>query len=231
MNWTQKAALAAALALAAFATQATIVTLHFGGAVDSVDAVLAGTFHVGDAVTVDLSYDLAAPAYAGSTSSIAAYDLIALDLNFGVYNANYHTEPGQNTFVDMINNATTGLGVADAFGGSAFVTGGGAAVAGLPLQQGFISLFDFTQTVFNGTALPSALNLADFQTAVAGLQFCTDPGCGVGSSPSQVLAKIGSLGVAVDPGPFPVPEPSTAALLLVSLVATRVTSRRRIAAR
>jgi hypothetical protein len=221
-----RAAVAACLLLVAFASRGAIVNLHFGGAVDKVDAALAGTFQIGDAVSVDLSYDLAAPAFPGSNSKDAAYDLISLDLNFGAYSASYHTDPGHNTFVGVTNNDQTGLGVADAMGGSAFVTGGGAQVAGLPLQQGFVSLFDFTQTVFSDTSLPAALNLADFQTAVAGLQFCADPGCGLGSNPSQVEAMIDSLAVVV----VSVPEPASAALALLGLGAALAATPRRATA-
>lgn len=124
------------------------------------------------------------------------------------------------------NNEQSGLGVADAFGATAWQTGGGAPVAGLPLQQAFASLFDFTQTVFHDAALPSALNLSEFQTAAAGLAFCTNPGCGVGSGYSAIQGEIDSLAFSPAPTPAPIPEPASLALLGLGCCAALVAARK-----
>jgi len=208
------AAVSVSLSVIGTAAQAGIVSLHFGGKVDSVSPLIAGTFHVGDVASVVLTYDSATSAYTGSTSSRAAYDLIELAVTFGSYTASYPTDPAHLAFVTMINNDTTGLGIADTIGGTGFGTFAGPAVAGLPLRTAFVSLFDFTQTVFGSTALPTTLNLADFQTRVAGLQFCNRDGCGIGTDDSEVMATIDSLTIAGS-----VPEPSSSSLASLGLCA------------
>jgi hypothetical protein len=217
-------AVSVSLSVIGTAAQAGVVSLHFGGMVDSVSPLVADSFHVGDAASVALVYDSAAVALPGSTSSRAGYDLIELDVTFGGYAASYPTDPAHLSFMTMINNDSTGLGTADTIGGTGFGAFAGPAVAGLPLRSAFVSLFDFTQTVFGDTTLPTSLNLADFQTRVAGLQFCANAGCGVGSDESEVSATIDSLTIA---GTVPeLPSSLLVALGLCALLATQVRRRR-----
>lgn len=200
--------------LVAGAAHATPVTWLVGGTVNSVDSMLTGTFQVGDPVSIKLIFDPSTPV-TGAIPNIAAYDFIQFDLTFGSYTVSYLPNTGTLTSITVVNNGNTGLGMADGFGASGFDTAG-APVNGLLLQSGFFSLFDFNQVVFSNTSLPSSLILSDFQTMVAGLQFCTDLHCGVNSNPNDVFATIQSLAVV---GTATAPEPPTWVLVLLGLCA------------
>ena len=145
---------------------------------------------------------------------VAAYDYIQFDVTFGSYTATYVPDAAHLSTMVVVNNFDEGLGPSDAFGANGFDESAGAPVNGLPLQSAFVSLFDFTQTVFSDTSLPSSLNLADFQTEVAGMQFCTELSCGSTTNPNQVQATIQSLRVVGT-----APEPATLVLTLLSLCA------------
>jgi hypothetical protein len=175
--------------------------------------MISGTFHLGDPVSIKLTFDPASPPF-GALADRAAYDFIRFDLTFGSYTASYLPDAGHTNFITIINNGSTGLGTADAFGATGFDPSTGVPVAGLLLESAFVSLFDFTQTVFSGLSLPSSLDIGDFQTMVAGLQFCTNSGCGIDANPSQVNATIDSLTVVGT-----APEPATRELAMLSLVA------------
>ncbi len=219
---------AAALLLVAAAAMAAPVTLTLTGAVSRVDAPLAGVFNVGDAVSVTLVYDTAAPAVLSNANG-AEYDFLQFRMSFGTYSASFASGAAtESGFVSVSNNVASPFGPADAFGASAFQTGGGAAVAGVPLQQGFIGLWDATETAFAGNALPSTLSLAAFGAArAAGLPFCRDATCGVGSLLGMVTADLGAMTVS---GGVPVPEPGTAWLACagLALLARSGTGRRRL---
>jgi MYXO-CTERM domain-containing protein len=215
--------LAAAAALLAGAAQAGPTTLTFTGSVSTVDAALTGTFHPGDAVSIVLSYDPAAQDLIPPNPTNAGYPYLAFDLMFGGYSASFGTQFPNG--VGVLNDTDQGLGPADAFGASGFQTGAGAPVGGLPLQQGFVTLWDFTQTAFSGTSLPAAPSFGAFSYRVGGLTFCSNPGCGVGSNMSSVFADISAMSVVTS-----VPEPPSAALVLLSVVAIVALRVRRRAA-
>jgi len=198
------------LAILSTAAEAATTTLTFGGSVSTVDPALTGTFTPGDPVSIMLVYDPAAADLIAPNPNQAGYPYISFDLTFGSYTATFGTQFPNS--VGVLNNTDQGLGRADAFGASAFQTGAGAPVGGLPLQQGFVSLWDFTQTAFDSTSLPAVPSFAAFSYRVGGLTFCSNPGCGVGSNFSTVFADIGSMS-----GVTTVPEPATAALLLVGI--------------
>jgi hypothetical protein len=179
--------------------------------------MLTGTFHVGDPVSIKLTFDPSTPA-TGAIPTITAYDYITFDVTFGSYTASYVPDGAPLTTLVVVNNGNTGLGTADAFNASGFDQSAGAPVSGLLLQEAFFTLFDFTQTVFSDTSLPSSLNLGDFQTKVAGMQFCTNLACGVDANPNQVQATIRSLTVVGT-----APEPTTWTLALLGLCAVAAT--------
>lgn len=196
--------------LVAGAAHATPVTWLFGGTVDTVDSMITGTFHVGDAVSIRLTFDPSTPAITGSGPNLAAYDFTQFDVAFGSYTATYVPDAAHFSAMTVVNNATTGLGTADAFGANGFDQSAGPPVNGRLLQTAFVSVFDFTQTVFSDASLPSSLNLADFQPKVAGMQLCTDLSCGTTSNPNQVQATIRSINVVGT-----APEPATLVLTLL----------------
>jgi len=218
-----RALTAAALGACTFGSgaQAATTTLTFGGSVSTVDTGLAGTFHSGDAVSITLRYDPSTPDLIPPNPHNAGYAYLSFDLTFGSYNVSFGTQFPNS--VGVLNDADQGLGPSDAFGASAFQTGAGPSVGGLPLQQGFVTLWDFTQTAFNDTSLPVSPSFAAFSYRVAGLTFCSNSGCGVGSDMNTVFADIGSMSVVAS-----VPEPASAALLLAGLmlVAWRCAKRR-----
>ena len=199
------------------AAQAATTTLTFGGSVSTVDSALTGTFQPGDAVSITLSYDPSTPDLIPPNPQRAGYGYISFDLKFGSYSVSFGTQFPNSVGVE--NDVNESLGPSDAFGASAFQTGAGPSVGGLPLQQGFVTLWDFTQTAFSDTSLPASPSFAAFSYRVAGLTFCSNSGCGVGSNMNTVFADISSMNS--------VPEPASAALMLagVTLVAWR--SRRR----
>lgn len=209
-----------ATVLCASAARAATTTLVFTGKVSTVDAALTATFQSGDPVSITLVYDPAAADLIPPNPTNAGYPYISFDLAFGSYTASFGPQFPNN--VGVLNNVDQGLGPADAFGASAFQTGAGAAVGGLPLQQGFVTLWDFTQTAFGGTALPVTPSFSAFSYRVGGLTFCSSSGCGVGSNMNTVSADIGSMSAVTA-----VPEPGTAALLVAGIAwAFRRASRR-----
>lgn len=68
-------------------------------------------------------------------------------------------------------------------------------------------LFDFTESVFADTQLPTSFDLADFQTRVAGLLFC----CQAAGS-AQVTAQIDAFNAVTA-----VAEPTSLSLVLACL--------------
>lgn len=189
--------------------RAATTTLDFGGSVSSVDAGLIGTFRVGDPVSIKLIYDPAAGDLIAPNPNNAGYPYLGFELTFGGYSAAFGTQFPNS--VGILNNTNQGLGPADAFGASAFQTGAGAPVGGLPLQQGFVTLWDFTQTAFDDTTLPATPPFSAFSYRVAGLTFCSNSGCGVGSNMSTVFADIDSMRAVTT-----VPEPATVTLVLAA---------------
>jgi hypothetical protein len=217
---TPRAAIALAACGLACAAQAATTTLTFGGQIETVDSALATGFQAGDAITIALRYDPATPDLMAPSPSQAGYAYLAFDLRFGGYAASFGTQYPNS--IGVLNNVDQGLGLADAFGASAFETGAGPAVAGLPLQQGFFTLWDFLQTAFANTALPVAPSFDAFSYRVAGLTFCSNTGCGVGSNMSTVYARITSMAVTTA-----VPEPATAALVLAGMLVLAAAAVRR----
>lgn len=204
----------------ASAAQAATTMLDFAGTVSSFDAALTGTFRVGDPVSIKLVYDPAAADLIAPNPNNAGYPYVSFDLTFGGYSASFGTQFPNS--IGVLNNTNQGLGPADAFGASAFQTGVGAPVGGLPLQQGFVSLWDFTQAVFDDTTLPAVPPFSAFSYRVAGLTFCSNPGCGVGSDMSTVFADIGSMRAITT-----VPEPATVTLVLAGVALLCRCRRRR----
>jgi hypothetical protein len=208
----QRAAIALIACGLACVTQAATTTLTFSGRIDTVDSALSAGFQPGETITITLRYDPATPDLIAPNPNQAGYAYLAFDLRFGAYAASFGSQFPNS--VAVLNNVDQGLGLADAFGASAFETGAGPAVAGLPLQQGFFTLWDFSQTAFANTGLPVAPSFDAFSYRVAGLSFCSNASCGVGSNASSVYASITSMAVTTT-----VPEPATAALVLAGLAA------------
>lgn len=208
--------------LFADAAQAAPTTLEFDGSVNSVDPALTGTFGFGDPVSIRLVYDAATPDALPADPNLAVYDFISFDLRFGSYTASFSSNAAGGVGIVVLNNADQGLGPADAFGASAAGSGAGAPVGGLPLQQGFVSLWDFTQTAFTGTSLPAPPAFDQFSYRVAGMTFCTSSGCGVGQNPNSVFAEITSMSSVTA-----VPEPAIWALMLPALAMVGLRRRRR----
>jgi PEP-CTERM motif len=224
MNMTTRmSALAVTAGLALGVAQAAhaVTVLTFAGHVTTVDAALTGAFSPGASVSITLTYDPLAPAVPGSSSSNSAYPYISFDLQFGSYHASFAPQP-LNSIV-VLNNTDQGLGPADAFGASATRPSNGDSVGGLPLQQGFVSLWDLTETAFSQASLPQAPTFSAFGLRVAGLSFCAVPSCGSNSNPSQVSADIDSMAAVTA-----VPEPATVALLLSGLGMVVGVGRRRV---
>lgn len=206
--------LAAALLLATtLGAQATIVTLTLSGKITRVDPALNGSFAIDEAVTLLLRYDPATPA-AGSNGSTAVYDFLAFELHFGNYDASFNSDAASGRAVIVVaDNVNTFLGPADAFGTSAYGGGRGAAVGGGSLQQGFFALYDTSETALQDDHLPLNPSLAAFPSnASAGLSFCRDAGCGVGSLVGSVEAQLSAMDVVINE----TPEPASGALVLAA---------------
>jgi hypothetical protein len=221
---------------------ASIITLDLTGTVTSVQSPLAGTFHLGDAAHVTVVYDTTTPAAATSLANPteAIYDFISFGIQFGGYTASFATGASAtnplSSEIIVANDSTyvntqNPFAPADAFAVSSFGLGTGAAVTGVPLAQGFLTLLDATSTALNSLALPSALSLAQFGTLdAAGLSFCKDSSCGVGSLLGIVEATLTSLSVTTSGPGNTAPEPGTVSLVL-SAVGLMAFARRRRRAR
>ena len=226
MNALTRAAAAAAVALtAAGATSAATTTLTLTGSVSTVDATLAGTFHVGDPVSVTLRYDPATPVVASSPYG-AVYDFLQFQMSFGSYQATFTSSAADNMGWVGIGNDVTGgpVGpIADAFGASVLGSHvSGAPVGGVPLQQGFFTLWDGTATALHDNSLPAQPSLAAFPSLdVAGLSFCATYTCGTGNLLGSVQANLTAMTVSL------VPEPPPAALLLAGASLIGAWRRRR----
>ena len=112
---------------------------------------------MGDPVSIRLTFDPSIPAVIG----VAAYDYIQFGATVGTYTATYVPDVSHISEITALNNSNSGLGMADGFGATGFDQSAGPPVSGLLLQSAFVSVFDFAQTIFNDTILPSSLNLAD----------------------------------------------------------------------
>ena len=211
------------VALYSASAYASPTTFQFGGSITSVDPALTSRFTTGDPISIVLSFDSSTPNVIPGTPGRAAYAYTRFDVQFGSYAVSFPNDITLGNGIAVLDNFHTALGQSDGFGPSAFGAGSGAPVGGIPLRQGFFSLFDFTQTVFSDTSLPTLLTLGDFQTRVAGLGFCSDPSC-AGAAAHYVFADINSFSNITGS----VPEPNSMVLLSAGLgVLTPMMFRRR----
>lgn len=178
----------------------------------SVDTALSPQFEAGDAISIDLAFDTATPNLIPGDPHRAAYAWTGFTMQFGSYFISFPYDPTSFSGLDVLDNFSVN---SDGFGPTSFTSGTGAPVNGLALWTGFFGLLDFTQTAFNGIALPTSLDLTAFQSRSAELQFCTNLLNGSCASADQrnVIADITSFSNTTNG----IPEPGSLLLCLIGL--------------
>lgn len=172
------------------------ITYKFTGTVDSVDAGLAGTFSVGQALTGSYTFESTTPARAGSNSTFAVFDaLTALSFSIGGYSASsagaseiqVDNDPGapDHDRYGVVSRASDGLT--------------GPAVGGNALNFFGFRLDDSTNAVFSDALiLPTSLSLSSFDSTPPSRRFFVF--FGPITSPQVVSGTITGLAAVPEPG-------------------------------
>ncbi len=192
--------------LVAGSADAVTLTVSFSGNITSVPNDLLSGFTVGqatsgsyeiDSLTADIDADPNLGLYLGPAN---------FSYQFGTYVANVPAGGGGDSV--LIQNDVSGL---DRMGVNASCGVCGPDVNGFSSSNLILALQDSTQSVFSDTSLPMSLMVADFDGLSASISF---PGAG------GVFSSITSVSVSV-------PEPGTAPLLGLTVVAVALALRRR----
>lgn len=189
---------------------ATLVTVEFTGEINKVEPELGPFFSIGDPMTATLIYDSSVTAAGGNVfylDAITSLSFTAGSLSGVLFSSTNEIDVHQ-TNVDSIR-FWAGFTPSTIFPG--FV----------PNHINF-HLIDWTGAVFDSLALPSSIDLLDFNYGYWSISF-RDLGSGIG-----YYAHAGGdiFGTSPRPPPTPSPEPASIALLSLGLAGLVIARRK-----
>lgn len=168
--------------------------LQFTGTIVDGDPILGAAFSLGEQMVGTLTYDTSSPDLVGSPT-FGFYDAItSYQVAFeGGYSA---SDDGSDVQID-INPA-----VPYSFAAESSLSPIGPSVAGLQLEEMWLELIDDSQTVFGSDALPTNLDLNDFNLRVFRLFFEGNQNRTKthGKKRAQVIVIVDTLTVVPEPG-------------------------------
>jgi hypothetical protein len=171
-----------------------IFTVTATGTISSVAPALASEFSVGEEVTLEYEFDSGAPD-ASANASFGSYPaIVSQDALFGSYATSFQSA-GIAGVINVADNG--GIGPSGdaytAYSPSNDPPTGAPVGAFVPAALG-LSLSDSSETTFSGDALPTALDLLDFDEASIQLRMND------GMTDAFVQASVESLVFAPEPG-------------------------------
>jgi hypothetical protein len=194
---------------------ATLITVEFTGEINKVEPELGSFFSIGDPMTATLIYDSLVTAAGGGPHSAYYLDAI-MSLSFTVGSLSGVLFSSTNE-IDVRQANVDGIAFWAGFTPSTSFPGF------LPHRISF-SLTDWTGAVFDSLALPTSIELSDFNNSGWTISF-RDLGSGIGYY-AHAGGKIFGTSPRPPP-PTPAPEPTSIALISLGL-AGLIFARRKI---
>jgi hypothetical protein len=187
--------------VASSTVEAETLTVSFSGAVTTVPTELSSTFFVSDPITGSFEIDSLSPDFREDPTIGLYIGPTNFSFEFGSYLA---TGPGGGggDSVTVLNTTPDTFGFNGTCGGAACIA---ADVGAYFLTNMSLSLTDSTDTAFSSDALPTSLDINDFDSAKVSLifQHATLPS-------KTVVGEISSVTL--------VPEPSTSLLGMTAML-------------